>query len=822
MPDIDMDFDDVGRTKIIEYAVEKYGKENVAHIITYGFIKDKSAIRDAFRVLDLPLKDADRLSKLAEIPLKDLLHTPIEELRARNIRNDDLEKAKMFKKIIEDNSELRRGVEIAAKVEGAIRVRGLHACGYIIAPEPIINLIPVTKLNKTDLLVTQFDAKVVENAGLLKMDFLGIKTLSIVKNALELIKQRHGVSIDLDTLGFDDPKTYQLLQRGQTIGIFQLESAGMQKYLKGMRPSDFEDIVAMVALYRPGPMEKIPSYIRRKHGQEKVTYDLPEMEEILKPTYGITIYQEQVMLLSQKLAGFTGAQADDLRKAMGKKKRDVLDKMYPKFIQQAKEKGFPEKILEKIWKDWEAFASYAFNRSHAVSYAVLAYHTAYLKANYPAEFFAASLSNHLSNFNKVTKFIEDARNWNISVLSPDVNESGFQFTVNAEGNIRFGLSAIKSVGNKAAEHIISEREANGPYKDIYDFVERVDSRRVNARAMEALVLSGALDNFGIERHVYFCEDKKGINFIRHLINYGQKYKAGASGKATLFDDIGGVELEKPQASACESPWSNLDLLERERELVGFYISGHPLDQFRTVLEFLRAEDSKTVNAVLRALTQRQDVPLDNSSTGTDQDDEQDESGLEEDVDDMFQSPAEQDHENIMTYTKARSYDGRHITMYGIIKDVRVFTTREGREYAFVTAEDYHGTFEFGAFDRAYLENKPYLEKNKMLAFDLSVVYQKGRDQYRLRLDKVTPLYDVLEKKTRALYVYLDELTVTPQLIDELLELFTKHKGNKKLKFKIQSLTDGFRVDLSSDIKININSELIEELKKRNLVNFHIL
>ncbi len=823
MPDIDMDFDDVGRNKIVQYAVDKYGRDNVAHIITYGYIKDKSAIRDTFRVLDLPLSDANRLSKLADISLKDLLHTPIEELRARGLRGETLENAKKFKEIIENNEKLRQGVEIASTVEGAIRNRSLHACGYIIAPEPIVNLIPVTKLNKTDLLVTQFDAKVVESAGLLKMDFLAIRTLTIVKDTLELIKQRHGVTIDLDTLGFDDPKTYKLLQDGQTIGVFQLESPGMRKNLKALKPTNFEDIVAMVALYRPGPMEKIPSYIRRKHGLEEVSYDLPEMEEYLKSTYGITIYQEQVMLLSQKLADFTGAEADDLRKAMGKKKKAELDKMYPKFIENAKAKGFPVKVLEKIWKDWEAFASYAFNRSHAVSYAVLAYHTAYLKANYPAEFFAASLSNNLGSINQVTKFIQDARQWNIRVLPPDVNESGLQFTVNAEGNIRFGLSAIKGVGVKAAESIIAEREKNGPYQNIYDFVERLDSRAVNARVMEALVLAGGLDGFGIDRAIYFCQDKKEQNFIKKLLHYGQKYRQNAQGGATLFDDVGGVELQKPKVPDCDPGWSNLDLLDRERDLVGFYISGHPLDQFLNTLKFYKGEDSKTVNAILRALNENRDVPLDNSAEEENNSDETDDDvDIDYEDDELVIRHKEKDNENIMTLAKAKTYLNRHIKMFGIVKDKRELTTKEGREFGFVTLEDFDGSYELGVFGKTFLETRPYLEPKKMLAITAKISFNPRRQSYQLQLESVMPLYELLEKSFKALVFEFDELGLTSELVDQLSVLLTRHKGKKKVQIKIRSHTDGFSLKLDSGLRVDITNKLIEELNNRGDVDFELI
>ncbi len=808
MPDIDMDFDDVGRAKVIEYAVEKYGKENVAHIITYGFIKSKSAIRDTFRVLGLPLGDADRLSKLASMPLRKILDTPKEEFKKMDLRSDVLEKTLQFKEIIETNDDLRKGVEMAATIEGAIRNKGLHACGYIISPQPIADLIPVTKLNKTDLLVTQFDNKVVEDAGLLKMDFLGIKTLSIVKDAIRLVQQRHGVEIDLDTLGFDDEKTYQLLREGKTIGVFQLESNGMRKYLTSLKPSNLEDIIAMVALYRPGPMEKIPNFIRRKHGLEEVKYDLPEMEEILKNTYGITVYQEQVMLLSQKLADFTGGEADTLRKAMGKKKKKDLDKMYPKFIKQAKAKGFPEKILQKIWKDWEAFASYAFNRSHAVSYAVLAYHTAYLKANYPAEFFAASLSHHLSNQSKVTNFIEDARQWDIRVLSPDVNESDLNFTVNAEGNIRFGLSAIKGVGTKAAERIIEERNQNGPFKDIYDFVERLDSKAVNARVMEALVLSGAFDRFGWERHLYFCPDKKDEPFYKSLLNYGQKFKAHASEGATLFDTVGGVTLKKPEKPGCEAQWSVLDMLERERDLVGFYISGHPLDQFREAIEYMTTDNSKIINAVLKALNEKRDVSLEaGEETEEDTDVE-----IEYEDDELVVREKEKDKDNVITYKQAQSYLSRRIKLYGIVKEARVRSTKEGREFAFITMEDYQGTYEAGIFDKTFLDNRAYLQPKKMLALDVRIQHNRYRDSYSLRIERVTPLYDLLKNSAKGLVVYMDELNTTEDTVRKLHEILKKYKGKKSLKFRLSSVEDRFQVEMSSGLRIDISEDLLKELK----------
>ena len=809
MPDIDMDFDDIGRAKVIEYAVEKYGKENVAHIITYGFIKEKSAIRDTFRVLGLPLGDADRLSKLASMPLRQILDTPKEDFKKMNLRSDVLEKTIQFKEIIDANPALRKGVEMAATIEGAIRNKGLHACGYIIAPQPISDLIPVTKLNKTDLLVTQFDNKVVEDAGLLKMDFLGIKTLSIVKDAIRLVRQRHGVEIDLDTLGFDDEKTYQLLREGKTVGVFQLESAGMRKYLTSLKPTNLEDIIAMVALYRPGPMDKIPNFIRRKHGLEEVKYDLPEMEEILKNTYGITVYQEQVMLLSQKLADFTGGEADTLRKAMGKKNKKDLDKMYPRFIKQAKAKGFPEKILEKIWKDWEAFASYAFNRSHAVSYAVLAYHTAYLKANYPAEFFAASLSHHLSNQSKVTNFIEDARQWDIRVLSPDVNESDLNFTVNAEGHIRFGLSAIKGVGIKAAERIIEERNLNGPFKDIYDFVERLDSKAVNARVMEALILSGAFDRLGWDRHLFFCPDKGDEPFFKRLLQYGQKFKIHASEGATLFDTVGGVALKKPEKPSCEAEWSVLDMLERERDLVGFYISGHPLDQFREAIEYMTTDDSKIIGAVLKALNEKRDVSLEAADAGDDDEDVE----IDYEDDELVVREKDKDKENVITYKQAQSYLTRRIKLYGIVKDARVRSTKDGREFAFVTLEDYQGTYEAGIFDKTFLDYRSYLQPKKMLALDVRIQHNRFRDSYSLRIDRVTPLYDLLKKSAKGLLIYLDELNITEETLQKLHEILKQFKGKKSLKFRLSSVEDRFQVEMSSDLRIDISENLLKELKQ---------
>ncbi|MGB1450701.1 MAG: DNA polymerase III subunit alpha, partial [Marinirhabdus sp.] len=584
MPDIDIDFDDEGRSRVIEYVINKYGSNQVAQIITYGTMAAKSSIRDTARVLDLPLNDADRIAKLVPnmTKLNKILEMSGQELR-HTFRSDELPKVNELLTLSQGSGPEAETINQAKVLEGSLRNTGIHACGVIITPSDITHFVPVATAKDSDLYVTQFDNSVVESAGLLKMDFLGLKTLTLIKDTVKLVKHKHNVALDPDNFPLDDEKTYALFQRGETVGIFQYESAGMQKYLKDLKPTVFADLIAMNALYRPGPLEYIPSFIRRKNGEETIAYDLPVMEEYLKETYGVTVYQEQVMLLSQKLANFSKGDADVLRKAMGKKQKTVLDKMKPRFIKNAVANGHNAEKLEKIWKDWEAFASYAFNKSHSTCYAWIAYQTAYLKAHYPAEYMAAVLSNNMSDIKQVTFFMEECKRMGLNVLGPDVNESFYKFTVNHNGAVRFGMGAIKGVGGNAVATIVKNRE-DGKYKSIFDLAKRIDLRSANKKAFENLVLAGGFDSFGHNRSRYMHKDGDGAPFFEKVLKYAARYQETQnSSQISLFGGASEVQIPEPEVPPSE-PWGTMKKLKLEKEVVGVYISGHPLDDFKTEMK----------------------------------------------------------------------------------------------------------------------------------------------------------------------------------------------------------------------------------------------
>ncbi|MCL4127442.1 UNVERIFIED_CONTAM: hypothetical protein GTU68_008814 [Idotea baltica] len=552
MPDIDIDFDDEGRSRVMDYVIEKYGSNQVAQIITYGTMAAKSSIRDTARVLDLPLFDADRIAKL------------IPKLAAK-FRAEDLEKVNELLNIADGSDLAAETLNLARSLEGSVRNTGIHACGVIITPDDITKFVPVALAKDSDLYVTQFDNSVVEDAGLLKMDFLGLKTLTLIKDTVKIVKAKHDILLDPESFPLDDEKTYELFQRGETVGVFQYESPGMQKHLRDLKPTVFDDLIAMNALYRPGPMEYIPSFVRRKHGDEEIEYDLPAMEEYLKETYGITVYQEQVMLLSQKLADFTKGEADVLRKAMGKKQIAVLDKMKPKFIEQASAKGHDAKKLEKIWKDWEAFASYAFNKSHSTCYAWIAYQTAYLKAHYPAEYMAAVLSNNMNDIKQVTFFMDECKRMKLPVLGPDVNESFYKFSVNKDNAVRFGMGAVKGVGHGAVVTIVDHRKKDGPYKSIFDMAKRIDLRAANKRAFENLALAGGFDCFGDHRAQYFHKEGDEITFLEKAVKYGAKHQENEnSAQVSLFGAASDVQIAEPTVPPCEE-WGTMEKLAQERE-----------------------------------------------------------------------------------------------------------------------------------------------------------------------------------------------------------------------------------------------------------------
>ncbi|MBO7554138.1 MAG: DNA polymerase III subunit alpha, partial [Bacteroidaceae bacterium] len=663
LPDIDTDFDDDGRGRVLQWVEDKYGHENCAHIITYSTMATKNSIKDVARVENVPLDISNALCKAIPDRLPDGMKM--------NLANAIKCTPKLQEAESSDNEALANTIKYAKMLEGQVRGTGIHACGFIISPDPISDWVPVSTADDPDFKdtktnCTQYDGHVIESTGLIKMDFLGLKTLSELKEACAIIKQHRGIDIDLDNIPIDDPKTYELYQQGRTIGTFQFESAGMQKYLRELHPTVFEDLIAMNALYRPGPMDYIPSFIARKNGKEEIKYDLPCMEKYLKDTYGITVYQEQVMLLSRQLADFTRGESDALRKAMGKKKKDIVDAMKPKFIEGGKKNGHSPEMLEKIWTDWEKFASYAFNKSHAACYSWVAFQTAYLKANYPAEFMAAIMSRRRDQITEITKLMDECKSMGIATLGPDVNESYLKFGVNHKGEIRFGLAAIKGMGDGAALAIIDEREKNGPFKTIFDFVQRVNLGSVNRKAMESLVLSGGFDSFGIPREEYFARNQKEEVFLDTLLRYGQNYQVSkAEAQNSLFGGFDDIEIATPPIPTSGVRWSEIERLNKERELVGIYLSAHPLDEYAVILQ-------DVCNTTMKDL--------------------EDELSLENRGD---------------------------ITMGGIVTNVTVGTTKKGYPFGRVKVEDYSDSHEFAFFGADWAKFQPFF-------YEHSIVYMVGK------------------------------------------------------------------------------------------------
>jgi len=769
MPDIDTDFDDEGRQKVIDYVVEKYGKNQVAQIITYGSMAAKMSIKDVARVMDLPLQESNMLAKLVPdrpgIKLNRVIKAAIDGpggLKDKEgLQGEDIENAKKLREIHNDQTTLQGQVLHEALIlEGSVRNTGVHASAVIIAPSDLTDLLPVAVAKDSDLLVTQFEGSVIEDAGVLKMDFLGLKTLTIIRDALQLIKENHGLEIDIDSIPLDDQKTYELYQRGETNATFQFESDGMKKHLRDLKPDKFEDLIAMNALYRPGPMEYIPNYIKRKNGTEPISFDLPEMEEYLSETYGITVYQEQVMLLSQKLAGFTKGEADKLRKAMGKKDRKTLDYMKPKFIEGANAKGMDPKKLEKIWTDWEAFASYAFNKSHSTCYAFVAFQTAYLKAHYPAEFMAANLTNNLANMDKITFFMEECKRIGVQVLGPDVNESKLKFTVNKKGQVRFGLAAIKGVGEGAVESLVTERETAGTFPTIFDFVRRVSLRAVGKKTLENLSLAGAFDAMhGDNRRVFIEAEPGRPSFMDTVVKYGQNVQEGKGSAAnSLFGDSADeVTIPEPAFPVME-PWHVLELLEREKEVVGIYLSGHPLDDYRREMEAF--------------------VPL--SELGN--------------------------MEPFRNKNDMRSG--------GIITRVNQRITKAGKPYGSFVIEDFSGTKEFMLFSEKYLKLKHFLEPNQMV-----YINWKANKSYRNPEELETEILSLgiladLKDKYTQLTVTISETDLNEAFINELSALLGKHPGKCKLKVNLAHPDPLLNVSLvSSSVKVDANSELLKDMER---------
>ena len=758
LPDIDTDFDDDGRGKVLEWVEDKYGHDKVAHIITYGTMATKNSIKDVARVEKLPLDVSNRLCKAIPDKLKDG--------KKMNLPNAISEVPELQEAEARADPRLANTIKYAKMLEGTVRGTGIHACGTIICRDAISDWVPVsTAEDKSDpghkLLATQYDGHVIEETGLIKMDFLGLSTLSIMKETVENIRLTHGFTLNLDTIPIDDELTYKLYQEGRTIGTFQFESAGMQKYLRELKPTVFEDLIAMNALYRPGPMDYIPSFIARKNGKEEIKYDIPCMEKYLKDTYGITVYQEQVMLLSRQLANFTRGESDALRKAMGKKKKAIVDAMKPKFIEGGKKNGHDPKVLEKIWADWEKFASYAFNKSHATCYSWVAYQTAYLKAHYPAEFMAGNMSRCISDITKITKLMSECQAMGIPCLGPDVNESQRKFSANKKGEIRFGLSAIKGMGEAAAINIIEEREKNGPYKDIYDFVQRVNLSAVNRKALESLALSGGLDNFGIRRESYFGETPKGT-FIEILLRYGQTYQQEQNQmQNSLFGDMGGVEIATPKPPEAEQ-WSTIELLKKERDLVGIYLSAHPLDEYSVVLNSM-------CNLRCDQLTRDMD--------------------------------------------KQEMAKTAELTFGGIVSSVTSRFTKNNKPFGIVTIEDFNGQGELALFGDEWTKWQHML-KEEYIVYITATMRQRfanAPNSLELVIKSVEFMNDVKDKRIERFTIYIDSTLLHNSRMNDLEVLLKSNPGNVPLYFNIHDS------EHNTDLTLLSHNTTIDPSKK--LLNF---
>ena len=760
LPDIDTDFDDDGRGKVLEWVEDKYGHDKVAHIITYGTMATKNSIKDVARVEKLPLDISNRLCKAIPDKLPDGLKMNLPNAIKCVPELRDAEASV--------NPLLANTIKYAKMLEGTVRGTGIHACGTIICRDAISEWVPVsTAEDKSDpghkLLATQYDGHVIEETGLIKMDFLGLSTLSIMKETVENIRLTQGFTLDLDTIPIDDELTYKLYQEGRTIGTFQFESAGMQKYLRELRPTVFEDLIAMNALYRPGPMDYIPSFIARKNGKEEIKYDIPCMEKYLKDTYGITVYQEQVMLLSRQLANFTRGESDALRKAMGKKKKAIVDAMKPKFIEGGKKNGHDPKILEKIWADWEKFASYAFNKSHATCYSWVAYQTAYLKAHYPAEFMAGNMSRCISDITKITKLMSECQSMGIPCLGPDVNESQRKFSANKKGEVRFGLSAIKGMGDAAAVNIIAEREKNGPYKDIFDFVQRVNLSAVNRKAMESLALSGGFDSFGIRREQYFGLNAKGDTFVETLLRYGQVYQSEQSSmQNSLFGDMGGVEITTPPIPTVE-PWSTMELLKKERELVGIYLSAHPLDDYAVVLNHMC---------------------------------------------------------NLKCTQIGREMDKKELSKFeelsfgGIVTSVSSRWTKTNKPFGIVTIEDFEGAGEIALFGEEWTKWQSMLQEEYPVYITAKCQqrFRNNPDAYDLVIKKIEFLSDVKDKSIDKFTIYIDSTLFADSCMTDLETMLRSNTGHVPLYFNIHDIEHNTNIEMfCRNVAVDVNKKLLSFL-----------
>ncbi|MDG2418355.1 MAG: DNA polymerase III subunit alpha [Saprospiraceae bacterium] len=761
MPDIDIDFDEEKQQKVIDYVIDKYGRNQVAQIITYGTMAAKSSIRDVGRVLDVPLSEVDRVAKTFPLQLGATLKGVLEDgdinkkLKGK-MNSEDVEKAYQFRKLAEQPDHIGKMLQTARKLEGSIRNTGIHACGVVITPDEITKYIPVTVAKDSDMLVSQFDNSVAEDAGLLKMDFLGLKTLTIIKDAIAMIKENKDLDIDPDEIPLEDELTYKLFQRGDTIGVFQYESSGMQKYLRDLVPTKFEDLIAMNALYRPGPLAYIPSFVLRKHGKEPIKYDLADMKEYLEETYGITVYQEQVMLLSQKLADFTKGEADMLRKAMGKKKKKLIDEMWPKFLEGCKKNGHDETIVKKVWTDWEAFASYAFNKSHSTCYALVAFQTAYLKAHHPAEFMASVLTHNKNDISKLTFFLRECKRMGIDVLSPDVNESAADFSVNKKGQIRFGLTALKGVGSGPVSAVLEQRATGVPFKDVFDMMRRLDLSSFNKRCLDSLVLGGGLDCFDMARWVYYAPSEKYDTFIEHLLRYGNAYQAQkAQSLNSLFGDSEDILSPEPKIPQARE-WSLIEKLTKEKEVTGIYISGHPLDDYKLEIE--------------------------NYTTCT----------LE-------------DLEN---------HKGGNLNLAGVVIAANNRIDKKGNGYGFFTIQDYNSSLELALWRDDYNDYAARMKPGEVVFIKGKYEYNNYREEYQFKVQEIQQLAAIGLKMTESITLKLHVQKITDDLIDEIEDICKHSKG--KLPLKIEVIEPDNQIKLrfrSVSRKVNVDGEMIAKLER---------
>lgn len=789
MPDIDIDFDDEGRGRVMQYVIDKYGSSQVAQIITYGTMAAKSSIKDTARVLDLPLADANEIAKLIpNLKLSKIFNMEDKALK-EVLRSEELEAVNRLKGLADGAGLEAETIKQARVLEGSMRNTGIHACGVIITPDDITNFVPVSLAKDSDLYVTQYDNSVVESAGLLKMDFLGLKTLTLIKDTVQNVKLRHGIDLDPEAFDIEDTLTYELFQRGETIGIFQYESPGMQKYMKELKPTVFADLIAMNALYRPGPMEYIPSFIKRKHGIEPITYDVDACEEYLAETYGITVYQEQVMLLSQKLAGFSKGDADVLRKAMGKKQKAVLDKMKPKFIDQAAEKGHNPKVLEKIWTDWEAFASYAFNKSHSTCYAWIAYQTAFLKAHYPAEYMAAVLSNNMNDIKQVTFFMEECRRMGLTVLGPDVNESHYKFTVNEEGAIRFGMGAVKGVGAGAVETIVQSRQGE-PYKSIFDLAKRVDLRMINKKAFESLAYGGGFDSFSdTHRAQYFYSDSDNPSGIEKALKFAHKFRENEnSAQVSLFGAGGAVELPEPSLTPCPQ-WGLIEKLKYEKDVIGIYLTSHPLDNYKFELKHFCPNNVTDLQLINKA------------------------------------KASEVDQEVLLDFNRIKN---KEVVLGGIIALANHRVAKSGKPFGSFIIEDYWDSYEIMVFGEDYVKFKGYLQEGYFVQIR-GLVQERFKQvgNWGFELKNIQLLSDLREKMAKSFTIQFPLHVLDTEFMSTLNQLISctqveGQEANCQLKFKIMDEQDKLSIEMPvKKRKIFITNEFLDGIEALEGVNYRL-